>query len=465
MTFSADEAPSGQQGIEMVRQADEQGKPYQAVLVDWQMPGLDGIETGRRILGLGNLRSRPRLIMVTAYGREEVLKRAEDAGFENVLIKPVTPSMLFDSMAQVLGSGKPTDRPSESRVSAARNLTPLSGARILLVEDNEINREVVVGLLEDDGLRIDQAENGQRAVEMIEASDYDLVLMDMQMPVLDGVAATRAIRANPRFALLPIIAMTANVMAGDREKCREAGMNDHIPKPIEPDHLFEVLLRWIRPRTASAPAASGSSVSPAVARPDSLLISGIATADGLRRAGGNRKRYESLLSLFADSQADSVSAIRAALASNDSATAQRLAHSLRGASANLGAAALAESASAVEAAIQSNQSASVVLEALSKSLDATTAAIRSALAAENRMSITVNGDPAAVAQPLARLKKLLESDDGDASDFVLDARPQLAKVLTPAELDGLVVQVGNFAYADALQSLSGIAARLSLALE
>jgi len=211
--------------------------------------------------------------------------------------------------------------------------------------------------------------------------------------------------------------------------------------------------------------ASGSLISQAVARQDSPLISGIATDDGLRRTGGNRKRYESLLSLFADSQANSAREIRAALASNDSATAQRLVHSLKGASANLGASALAESAAKAEAAIQSNQSASDVLEVLSKSLDATTAAIRSALAVENRTHAAANGDPAAVSQPLARLKKLLESDDGDASDFVLDARPQLSKVLTPAELDSLVVQVGNFAYADALQSLSGIASRLSLTLE
>jgi two-component system sensor histidine kinase/response regulator len=211
--------------------------------------------------------------------------------------------------------------------------------------------------------------------------------------------------------------------------------------------------------------SSGSLISHPLAPADPLLISGIATADGLRRAGGNRKRYESLLSLFAASQAGSVSAIRAALASNDSATAERLAHSLKGASANLGAAALAESAAKAEAAIQSNQPASDVLEALSKSLAATTAAIRSALALDRQTPIALNGDPATVAQPLARLKKLLESDDGDASDFVLDARPQLAKVLTPAELDGLVVQVGNFAYADALQSLSTIASRLSLTLE
>jgi len=467
MTFSADEAPSGQQGIEMVRQADERGKPYDAVLVDWQMPGLDGIETGERIRALENLRSQPRLIMVTAYGREEVLKRAEESGFENVLIKPVTPSMLFDSISESLGRGQATDRARDSRVSAARDLAPLSGARILLVEDNEINREVVVGLVGDAGLRIDQAENGQLAVQMIERSDYDLVLMDMQMPVLDGVAATLAIRANPRFASLPILAMTANVMAGDREKCLQAGMNDHIPKPIDPDQLFDALLRWIRPRTALAAAASLSAppVSQAAAPSDRLSIPGIATADGLRRAGGNRQRYESLLSLFADSQANSASAIRAALSSNDTATAARLAHSLKGASANLGATTLAEFAAKAEGAIQSNQSVSDVLEALSKSLDATTAAIRSALATEIRTPTSVDGDPSAVVEPLARLKRLLESDNGDASDFVLDARPQLSKVLTPAELDGLVVQVGNYAYAEALRSVSSIAARLSLTLE
>ena len=467
MTFAADEAPSGQQGIEMVRQADEQGKPYRMVLVDWQMPGLDGIETGKQIRALARLHSQPRLIMVTAYGREEVLKRAEEIGFENVLIKPVTPSMLFDSIAESLGSDKATDRPSDSRVRETRDLTQLSGARILLVEDNEINREVVVGLLENANLSIDQAENGQLAVQMVERNDYQLVLMDMQMPVLDGIAATEAIRRNPRFALLPIVAMTANVMAGDREKCLKAGMNDHVPKPIDPEQLFDTLLRWIHPRTSlnMTASSSGSLIAHPLAPPDSLLISGIATADGLKRAGGNRKRYESLLSLFADSQANSVNAIRAALASNDSATAQRLAHSLKGASANLGATALAESASKVEAAIQSNQPASDALEALSKSLDATTAAIRSALVMGSQTPTAVNGDPATVAEPLARLKKLLESDDGDASDFVLDARPQLAKVLTPPELDGLVVQVGNFAYADALRSLSTIASRLSLTLE
>src|SRR5215467_10692511 len=382
MTFVADEAPSGSAGIDMVRQADQQGRPYDAVLVDWQMPGFDGIETGKRIRALANLHAQPRLIMVTAYGREEVLKRAEETGFENVLIKPVTPSMLFDSIAEALGSGKAGARPADSGAPATRDLTPLAGRRILLVEDNEINREVVMGLLEDAGLHIDQAENGQLAVQMVEKTDYDLVLMDMQMPVLDGVAATRAIRANPRFARLPVIAMTANVMAGDREQCLQAGMNDHVPKPIDPDQLFDTLLRWIRRRTAVAAAASPVGASLAQAR-DSLVIPGIATDDGLRRAGGNRQRYESLLSLFADSQANSVRAIREALASNDRATAERLAHSLKGASANLGAAALAGSAAQAEAAIRSNQPVVSDLEALSKSLDATTAAIRSALRTES----------------------------------------------------------------------------------
>ena len=466
MTFVTDEAPSGPEGIEMARQAAERGKPYDVVFVDWQMPRLDGIETGKRIRTLLKPPSSPHLIMVTAYGREEVLKQAEEANFESVLIKPVTPSMLFDAVVQALGGEQQTSRQAEASPNAAPDLGRLRGARVLLVEDNELNREVALGLLEDARLSIAQAENGQIAVQMIEKNDYDLVLMDMQMPVMDGLAATRIIRRNPRLRSLPIVAMTANAMAGDREKCLEAGMNDHLAKPIDPDKLYGALLHWIPVRAVAAAASVGSSPSyqPAACT-DLNVIPGIDTANGLRRTGGNLKRYESLLALFAASQGNAVSEIGRAVAANDSATAKRLAHSLKGAAANLGASSLAEFAARVEAAIQSNQSASSELEALSQSLDGTVAAIHSALPRESATLEPSTVDPAAVAQPLAQLKKLLEADDGAASDFILEARPQLLRVLTAAEADALFNQVGNFAYSDALRSLSGIARRLSLSLE
>jgi two-component system sensor histidine kinase/response regulator len=466
MTFQCDEAPSGPEGIEMVRQAAQKGKPYDVVFVDWQMPGLDGIETGKRIRALPELSSRPHLIMVTAYGREEVLKRAEEAKFESLLIKPVTPSMLFDSVAEALSGTQPSSRTADPSPTAAPDLSRIGGARVLLVEDNELNREVALGLLEDARLSIDQAENGQLAIEMMEKNDYDLVLMDMQMPVLDGLAATKLIRSNPRFRSLPIVAMTANALASDREKCLAAGMSDHLAKPIDPQSLYDALLRWIPPRPAAAAAAAGGSPSyPPAARSGFPAIPGIDTVGGLGRVGGNPKRYESLLTLFANSQSSAASEIRAALAAQDSATAQRLAHSLKGASANLGAASLAECAAKTEDAIRSNQSPSAAIEELSRSLADTVAAIRAALPSESTASHPAATDPTTVAPPLNKLKKLLEADDGEAPDFVVEARPQLLKVLTAAEVDMLAGQVGNFAYADALQSISGIAQRLALTLE
>jgi signal transduction histidine kinase/DNA-binding response OmpR family regulator/HPt (histidine-containing phosphotransfer) domain-containing protein len=475
MTFVVHEAPSGQEGIELVRQAADRREPYEVVFVDWQMPGLDGVETGKRIRALPNLVTPPHLVMVTAYGREEVLRQAEHASFESVLIKPVTPSMLFDSVVQALSDIRgPAHEPQAA--SSEIDLSSVYGARVLLVEDNELNREVAIGLLEDAHLSIDQAENGAVAVQRLSKMDYDLVLMDMQMPIMDGITATKAIRSNPRFASLPIIAMTANAMDRDREMCLAAGMNGHLAKPIDPDKLFGALLQWIRPRAASASASASSSASsaslsatvPVSSAPSAdLVIPGIDTPTALKRTGGNRKRYESLLERFADSQSHALDDIRAALAANDSPTAQRHAHSLKGASANLGANALAEVAAAAEAAIDSNQSIAPALECLSRSLSLTIASIRAALPADSAPASapSPNADPSSVLQPLSHLKKLLEADDGDASDFLRESRPMLSQVLTAAEIESLSAHVGNFAYCDALRSVSEIVTRLSLRLE
>jgi two-component system sensor histidine kinase/response regulator len=248
MGFVVDEAASGEEGIAMVRQAAEAEQPYEIAFVDWQMPKLDGIETSKRIIKMLDLPSPPHLIMVTAYGREEVLRQAEESGIESVLVKPVTSSTLFDTTAAVLQASDHSPDIEPSAVALDVSLT--RGARVLLVEDNEINREVALGQLEDAEMEVDVAENGEMAVRMVQAKAYDLVLMDMQMPVMDGIEATRVIRSDQRFDALPIIAMTANAMAADRDKCLEAGMNDHIPKPIDAQELFRVLSQWTRARNA-----------------------------------------------------------------------------------------------------------------------------------------------------------------------------------------------------------------------
>ena len=244
MALVADEAASGEEGIEMVRQAAEAGQPYEIAFVDWQMPKLDGLETCKRLLALTDM--PPHLVMVTAYGREEVLKKAEETGIENVLVKPVTSSTLFDTALSVLSAD--SEIRGDFVTAASLDTARTRGVRVLLVEDNEINQEVAIGQLEDAEIAVDLAENGEIAVRMVRNKDYDLVLMDMQMPVMDGVEATRVIRADPRFNSLPIIAMTANAMAADRDRCLEAGMNDHIAKPIDPEQLFRVLLRWTEDR-------------------------------------------------------------------------------------------------------------------------------------------------------------------------------------------------------------------------
>ena len=242
MTFVADEAASGEEGIEMVRQAAERSKPYEIIFVDWQMPGLDGIETSKLILALPRLSAPPHIVMVTAYGREDVLKQAEENGLENILLKPITSSTLFDTIIAILHAHQ--EATAHVQIAPSFETERTRGTRVLLVEDNEINQEVAIGLLGDAAIEVDLADNGEIAVRMVRDGSYDAVLMDMQMPVMDGIEATQAIRSDPRFQDLPIIAMTANAMAADREKCLKAGMNDHIGKPIDPDELFSVLLRW-----------------------------------------------------------------------------------------------------------------------------------------------------------------------------------------------------------------------------
>jgi two-component system sensor histidine kinase/response regulator len=466
MTLVADEAASGAEALGMVQQAAEAGERYEIAFIDWQMPGMNGIETGKRILDIAELQSPPHLVMVTAYGREEVLKQAEESGFENVLIKPVTSSILFDTAVVALGAD--AERTQTVQAGPSFDIDRMRGARILLVEDNEINQEVAMGQLEDAEAFVDLAENGEIALRMIRDNDYDAVLMDMQMPVMDGVEATRIIRSNPRFEALPIIAMTANAMASDRILCLEAGMNDHIAKPIDPDQLFGVLLRWIKRPDGDGRAVHDGAVAHASARPaqdGELVIHGIDVRSGLRRTGGNRSRYVTLLRKFAEQQADTVATIQAALSGGDAAAAERAAHSLKGAAATLGANALSEAAARAETAIKNNEGVNEAVRLLGLALAASLDDLRSALPEDRAGNGRAPGDPASVQEPLIRLKRLLETDDGEAADFILDARPHLSGVLTPAEIKTLADRVGNFDFDAALKCLSGIASRLSLNLE
>ena len=257
MRFEVGAASSGAQAIAMVRDAAAAGAPLDAVLLDWRMPGMNGIETAAGIHALA-LDIPPRMMMVTAYGREEVMQQARSAGIEDLLVKPVNASVLLNTLIRLLGGV--ADDSLLPRASAAPStldaLATIHGARVLLAEDNELNQQVAAELLADAGMVVDIANNGMEAVAMAQRAPYDIVLMDMQMPEMDGVEATRALRAIASLDALPVVAMTANAMQADRDLCMQAGMVDFVTKPIEPDDLWRALLRWIPARHAARQEAA-----------------------------------------------------------------------------------------------------------------------------------------------------------------------------------------------------------------
>jgi PAS domain S-box-containing protein len=247
MTFKCQSVGSGEEAIKLLKdRANEKSSPFELIVLDWQMDGMNGIETAKNIIALDQLETPPKIIMITAHGQEELQAEAKQAGVNAFLIKPVNQSHLFDVCMAVLGD-REYDGRSDGEAKAAtprtHEETHIRGLHVLLTEDNEINQQVASELLNQAGVSVDIAENGRVALEKLDRNTYDAVLIDLQMPVMDGYEATRAIRADQRFDDLPVIAMTAHAMASEREKCLSIGMNDHVSKPIEPERLFTALAR------------------------------------------------------------------------------------------------------------------------------------------------------------------------------------------------------------------------------
>ncbi len=366
MTFSVVEAPSGRAALQAVQLAAAQGEPFDIVYLDWRMPGMDGIETARRLKELA-LPQAPVIVMATAHGREEMLQQAGSAGIGNVLIKPISASMLFDATMAALGDERAQPRQAGATNPADVRLAAVKGARVLLVEDNDINQFVAGEILRDAGFVVEVAENGQVGLERVQSHAYDIVLMDMQMPVMDGVTATQEIRKLSAYADLPIVAMTANAMQRDRERCFEAGMNDFITKPIDPQQLCAVLVKWITPpREKQAedipseviqpdlllPAIEEPSAAPVLPDDTGLpQIPGLDTRTALRRMMGKKGLYLAMLRRYVDGQRNCAGEVLHALDDGDWRTAERVAHTARGVAGNIGADGVASLAGTLEQAI------------------------------------------------------------------------------------------------------------------
>jgi len=409
--WKADVTHSGEEALALLERTET---PYDVVLLDWKMPGMDGLETSRRIREATRKGPPPIIIVVTAYGREVVARSLDSDQVNAMLVKPVTASMLFDAVAN-LYEGAP------SKPAAVPKVRPLAGLRLLVAEDNAINQQVACEMLTQAGATVVLANNGREAVELFQsAGPFDAVLMDVQMPEMDGFAATGALRALPDPALCPIIAMTANAMAQDRQNCLDAGMNDHVAKPLDPDLLVRTIGLWTRGDAGfEAPAAM-------VDCPAELELDGIDVASALWQLGGDEAALKRLLRAFAPQAATIADKCRAALREGDFKALAAAAHALNGMSGNVGAREVSGAAGMLEAAARDNRRHGLdeLVAGLECAVAVASAAVEAA-AARWDMDAAAQVDEAALAQELAQLAALLADNNVEAAELFDRIRPQL----------------------------------------
>jgi PAS domain S-box-containing protein len=455
---------SGEAALRELAAADSRN-PYQVVLMDWHMPGMDGLEASRHILHGGHLRHVPKIVMITAFGREDIRVQAEGMGIEGYLLKPVSPSMLYDMLMDVFRVEE--QKGGRSRPIKTKEDIPspnASGIRILLVEDNEVNQQVATELLESAGASVRIASHGGEAVRILTEGEgpppFDVVLMDLQMPEMDGFTATKLLRAQPRLQSLPIIAMTAHAFVEERQHCLEAGMNDHVGKPIDPDTVFETLMRWAKPRQVQA---AGIEAGPAKAGDDVILpeIDGVEVAGGLKRVAGNKRLYRDLLVQFAAQQGDANVKISVAIKSGDRKLAERIAHTVKGVAGNIGLGKVFAVAEKLEKAIrEADLVVPALLEEFAQILNRQVQAIQQAI-----HDVTANGlkkeqsadfDTQAASVAIAHLRALLESSDADAVEAFLAVENILTGTVDKAMMGALGTTIGEFDFQGALLNLNQI---------
>ena len=494
--FKVSLTANGEEGIKVLEKAS---KPHSLVLMDWKMPGIDGIEASRRIKNHPGLSKIPTIIMVTAYGREEIMRQADQIGLEGFLIKPVSESVLFDTIMQAFGKEvTKLSRIAQSKEQKADALRHIQGAHVLLVEDNEINQEVAREILEATGLPVTIAANGQEAVQAVKKKNFEAVLMDVQMPIMDGYEATRKIREwenkleaqssklkgkdtdelstfslelSARAMRVPIIAMTAHAMIGDRERCLQAGMNDYVSKPIEPERLFLTLCKWIKPGIRVVPDYLLARTSEESLIGEGLPLSGlpgISVKSGLTRVGGNRKLYRKLLIKFRRNHAGVADDIKKALEMNNPETANRLAHTIKGLAGNIGAKDLHLAATDLETTLRQDNS-----ENLSERLDDFSETLEIVLDSIAAFEIGGSGSPV-IGHPapsdtitmnrdhilslLTELKELLVEDDTQAIRILEVLRKTHPAGIAEGDLGVLEQQISEYAFEEALETLSRVTA-------
>ena len=472
MSFAVTSVDSGAAALAELQMAEERGRPYRVVFLDWMMPGMDGGETARRIRRL-HLSQTPHCILVTGHGRAEVMREAQDSGIDEILLKPVNQSILFDCLMVVLSrekgalahpAARATGKSSQTFVDLVKGL---KGRRILLAEDNEVNQEVAVGMLEAAQLNVTIAQNGQEAVALASTQPFDLVLMDMQMPIMDGLAATLKIRELLGANCPPIIAMTANVMAEDQARCSEVGMVDFVAKPIDANQLWTALRRWLPQLNSDdhsdeAKAWPGESLTEGGDQGQELpVLQTVDLKQGLARTLGRLDSYFNLLRKFLRSQRQFVPQFQQALAIDPPREAELLVHTLKGAASNIGATLLAQRAAQVEDLLRRKEDTrsddfATARDALNAALGDVMNELESLLAngasqqAQADQVISTNGQA-----PVAEVTELLEKlDDDDPGAVAFWGRHEAVfRSWLASHSDPIAALIDDFEFSQAAQEL------------
>ena len=476
MPGGIDSADDGDTALVMVDRAQQEGRPYDLLLVDWVMPRVDGAGVLKALQERSGA-NRPVAVVVSAYDSEIVHGTASALGARHFLPKPVLPESLR-ALVRWLAGGEAADSRSAPHLRTSDDLT---GMRVLLMEDNPINQQLAVELMESRGVQVDVANNGQEGIALIHAhrpAHYAVVLMDLQMPVMDGYEATRLLRLDVRYVQLPIFAMTAHAMADERQRCLVLGMNGHVSKPIDPELLYALLAELHLDAADARPGPttlSAVSASPAPGSGDGLVwpavlpaFAGLNLRAGLRHAGGKTALYVQLLQRFAHDYVDFSTTLEALLAADNWNDATRQAHTLKGLCATLGADEVHTLAAGLEKALQAQDSVAArhFLANAGNAVAALVAALRSHFAsgeaaipaadgagawnaAQHRPEATAAGS----SDWLPRLRDLLQQGDNDARELWKSRQTEIQAQLPFHVVQRIAIALANYEFDAALRWL------------
>ncbi|MEG2172278.1 MAG: response regulator [Desulfovibrionaceae bacterium] len=449
---------------------------FALIIIDWKMKGIDGVETLRRIRKMRGLEKNPPALLVSAYNMDDVCADCEDLTNVRVLTKPMNHSVFFENLCEILKNDSLHEAAIQGSAVRMPALPDITGARVLLVEDNDLNQEIAKEILKSIGVDVSIVENGLQGVNAILSGDFDLILMDVQMPVMDGLEATRRIRAAGfNMVDLPIVTLTAHASSHDKEKSLEAGANGHLTKPINVESLYSSLAYWLGqsprkakrlPRAAMPELSAGAAASPQQntvlqstgtlaesAGPSSLLpdsLPGLQVQSGLANVVQNKTLYLSLLCRFVEKYSSSPQEFVQLVEDQRLEEAGRLAHTVKGVAANLGAMDLSQAARDLEQNLGSVEGASFFVHAYMQQLDvllqsvnvlAPQCAIPHVAAAYTMLT---DEDKAEMYAHLKGLGERMQLDWGRVSDFLVNKLPQWGYSTFSEDFKALIHAVEDF---------------------